>query len=104
MQAITRNVQRKRGLLLAACMLFLVVSLFSNFYLLQEYDHDCVGDDCPVCALIYVAEQNVQQLNSGAAPSVVLVLAVVAVLAAVGLWANPVAASTLVSRKVRLDN
>lgn len=104
MQAITRNMKHRRGLLIAACILFLTISLFSSLFVLQEYDHDCYGNDCPVCAFVHAAEQNLQQLNSGAATGVVLFLAVVAILAATSLWANPVAASTLVSKKVRLDN
>lgn len=104
MQAILRNVKRRRGLMIAACILFLTISLFSSFFVLQEYDHDCYGNDCPVCAFVHAAEQNLQQLNSGAAPGVALFFTIVAILAAAGLWANPVAAATLVSKKVRLDN
>ncbi len=100
---MSKKIKRKQGLLLFACFLFFLISLFSSFYQLHEIDHDCCGDDCPVCAFIHAAEQNLLQ-NTGAVPCLALFFSVVAVLTAVSLWANPVAVPTLVSQKIRLDN
>ena len=68
-----------------------------------EADHDCTGEDCPVCALVHQCENLLRQFAAAAAA--------VAVLAAAALLCVPAAScvcafryGTPVSCKVRLNN
>lgn len=37
------------------------------FYIAKEENHNCTGEDCPVCACIHQAEQNLKNLGTGLA-------------------------------------
>ena len=52
--------QKKAAILI--CMAFLFVMLTSFFYIAKEENHNCTGEDCPVCACIHQAEQNLKKL------------------------------------------
>ena len=43
--------RKRRGALLL-CFGFLMVLLVSSAFLIHEADHDCCGEDCPVCRTI----------------------------------------------------
>lgn len=43
---------RKRGYALLFCIGFALVLLVSSAFLIREADHDCCGEDCPVCEMI----------------------------------------------------
>lgn len=43
--------------------LFIAFTVFSVFFVAAEAGHDCSGDDCPICFVIQVAEQNVKLLS-----------------------------------------
>ncbi len=47
-------------------VLLLVFSIFSVAYIALEKNHHCEGDDCPVCLVISIAEQNIKLLSFGA--------------------------------------
>lgn len=92
----------KAALFLAAALLALTV--FSISLSAAERFHECHGDDCPICQLLQITEQNIKLL------SLALVFAV-----AVGgarfkknegasILCGPVLKSnTLVSQKIRLN-
>jgi hypothetical protein len=40
---------------ISACIL--ITAIFSAvFYIAKEADHNCIGDDCPICAVIHTAQ------------------------------------------------
>ena len=43
---------RKRFRALLLCIGFVLMLLVSSAFLIQEADHDCCGEHCPVCAMI----------------------------------------------------
>ena len=47
------------------CMAFVAAALFSMLFIIKEADHDCTGDNCPICACIHQAEQTLKQLGTG---------------------------------------
>ncbi|MBR1730824.1 MAG: hypothetical protein IJ725_00095 [Ruminococcus sp.] len=49
------------ALLLAAAVLF--VMLFSLFVIAAEAQHNCHGDDCPICELVALCENLVKGLS-----------------------------------------
>ena len=96
-----KNRLRIAATLMAAAVLFFV--MFSAFLIVHEADHDCSGDDCPVCMLIQLCEDNIRQLGSGAPVSAAGVLVFLTLTMPV-FTAFSVRIPTLVSRKIRLNN
>ncbi len=88
--------------LLSALLLF--VLLFSAFYIAEEHDHDCSGEDCPVCACILQCENTLHQMGSGVAVRTAVVTAIILILS-VFVFSLPVSVQeTLVSQKIRLND
>ena len=96
---------RKRFAALLLCVGLLLVLTTSAFLLIHEADHDCSGEDCPVCRLIAI---NIRLLRT-------LGLAVLALLSLFFLRAGQSVSrcpersvrsfsGTLVTWKIRLDN
>lgn len=85
-------------------LMMLAVVLFSAFHIAAEADHDCTGNDCPVCACIRQCESTLRGIGGGitvlscaAVPFLLFLLAAPVLVAAVS-------SDTLISRKVRLNN
>lgn len=96
---------RKRLAALLLCVGLVLVLSASAFLLIHEADHDCSGEDCPVCRLIAI---NIRLLRT-------LGLAVLALLSLFFLRAGQSVSrcpersvrsfsGTLVTWKIRLDN
>lgn len=45
----------------------LVFTLYSLFYIAHEAHHECSGEDCPICYVIFTAKQNIKLLAFGLA-------------------------------------
>ncbi|MBQ9545559.1 MAG: AraC family transcriptional regulator [Clostridia bacterium] len=95
--------ERRVGAAILAAFLLICVTA-SLIFIAGEADHDCSGDDCPVCAFIAICRNTLRSLFEAAA-----VFAVTA--ASVGFAAVTVSASsaglhgaTPVSLKVKLLN
>lgn len=86
------------------CVVFLIVTLFSILFIVKEADHDCKGEDCPVCACIHQAEQTLKQLGTGIAPTTGIQPAVIPfILTLISVFLF-VPCTSLISQKVRLNN
>ena len=53
--------KRKAALILTISFVF--VMLFSHVFIIAEADHDCSGEDCPVCAVIAVLSDAFKELS-----------------------------------------
>ena len=58
------NANRKKNIAVIACVLFVFVTLASLFYIAKEENHQCTGEDCPICACIRQAEQIVKNVGT----------------------------------------
>ena len=98
------NTKNKRVFSMVVCILFLFVTFVSLFYIVEEANHHCTGEDCPVCANIHQAEQTLRNLSTGTivhtAVNPILIMCVL-VIADHVLF---IARTSLVSQKVRLNN
>ena len=102
---VGRARQRTRRFLAAVgAALLLCLQAFSAAYIVHESDHDCSGEECPVCLQIHQCFANFQLTDPGAsvesAPPEVPLAA--GDFAPVTDFEPP--AITLVSLKVRLDS
>ena len=98
------NLKRKRTFSVAVCILFLFVTFASLFYIAKEENHNCTGEDCPICANVHQAEQTLRNLGTG----MIAVAAVNPVYTGLMLLIiGPcllVTSMSLVSKKVRLND
>lgn len=96
---------RKRRIALFLCLGLIVALVASSAYIIHEANHDCAGEDCPVCQMIAV---NLSVLRL----SVIAVLALMTILSLLNLFRSPHQAEhsafpfsgTLVSLKIRLND
>ena len=89
---------------IAASIMLLVIMLFSSFYIAVEADHDCTGEDCPICACIQQCENNLRGIGDGSAAQSSAVIPVLLILFISALFVAEFSQETLVSRKVRQNN
>ncbi|MBR1405076.1 MAG: hypothetical protein IJ558_12970 [Treponema sp.] len=56
--------QQNRTFSLGVAFVLLASLCLSVFFAHAEFDHDCTGEDCPICAVIQIARTNLQNLDS----------------------------------------
>ena len=49
--------KRRRITAILLTVLFVVAVLLSLDFITQNHEHDCTGGDCPVCAVLHLAEE-----------------------------------------------
>ena len=98
------NTKKKRVFSMAVCILFIFVTFASLFYIVKEENHNCTGEDCPICANIHQAEQTLKNIATAmSAITIVNLMPVLFILLVMG-WFLPVFHTSLVSQKVRLND
>ncbi|MBR5096352.1 MAG: hypothetical protein IK094_04510 [Treponema sp.] len=92
----------KAALFLAAALLALTV--FSISFSAAERFHECHGDDCPICQLLQITEQNIKLLSLALVFAVAVGGARFKKFEDASILCGPVLKSnTLVSQKIRLN-
>lgn len=101
-----KQIMDDRTRITAVLMLFVVLLflLASAWFIAHEADHDCTGEDCPVCALIRISENNLRQLGSGAPAAAAAVSFILIIMMIQPGTDGGITISTPVSRKTRLNN
>ena len=85
-------------------LMMLVIFLFSTFYIAAEADHDCCGENCPVCTCIRACENTLRGVDTGTASQLSAILPIFFALFIGALFVTAIPQDTLISRKVRLNN
>ena len=85
-------------------VLMFFIMLFSASFIAIEADHDCTGEDCPICACIAQCENTLHQIGDGVAVQAAVIVPVFFMLIPAVLFADDFTRETPVSRKVRLNN
>ncbi len=86
------------------CIVMLSVVLFSSIYIVHEMNHHCSGEDCPICAVIQMCENNLHRIGTGPAIQTVLMMPVFILLLSCQFTGCVLLKETPVSYKVRLNN
>ena len=58
-----QNYNRNRITAIVLCVFFIFSILFSVSFILREAEHDCVGENCPICYQISVCENTLKNLS-----------------------------------------
>ena len=85
-------------------ILMLFNLLFSAFYIAAEVDHDCAGEDCPICTCIAQCESILHQISDGIVSQAAIVFPIVFLVVSIFLYTILFTQETLVSRRVRMNN
>ena len=95
---------RKRACALLLCIGFILVLSVSSAFLIHEADHDCCGEDCPICKTVAMTTALLRALCL--VVTAVQLFAASAVLSALKAPERDRvhAAGTPVSWKIRLNN
>ncbi len=98
--------QSAAGRIVAAAMaaVILCVMLTASFCLTAQADHDCSGEHCAVCALLYQWGDMVRQVRSGISALTALLPAAAPQFFLLLLIAAAFLSATPVSKQVRLNN
>ena len=92
----------KAALFLSGALLALTV--FSISFSAAERFHECHGDDCPICQLLQITEQNIKLLSLALVFAVAVGGARFKKFSDASILCGPVLKSnTLVSQKIRLN-
>lgn len=98
------NSKKQRAISFIVCFLFLFITFASLFYIVKEVNHNCTGEDCPICANIHQAEQNLKNLGSGLTEVFAIKWIPVFIVELAGIQFVLFFCKSLVSQKVRLNN
>lgn len=98
-----QNILRRSMAILVSMWLVFGVIL-SAFFISAEYDHDCTGDECPICQIITVCENFVKNAGTALAVVTALFAVIFAAVRALVKECDELLVDTLITRKVRLNN
>ena len=99
-----RNGIKNRIIAAAAVAAVLAIMLFSAFFIAEHVEHDCTGEDCPICACMQLCEGLLRGLETCLTACAAAFAAVTAATASISSFDHFFAGNTPVSRKVRLNN
>ena len=98
------KINRKKAISIIICVLFLFFTFASLLFIVEEENHNCTGEDCPVCASIHMAEQTLKNLGDGSYVIIAInPMPILSVLVVSGLFLL-ISHASLVSHKVRLND
>ena len=95
--------QRRSVLSLAAVFVVIFVVLISSFFVAAETNHDCTGEDCPICYEISVCQETVRKMTFACAVFAAILLLSVCIVLPVA-QSRPAVCHTLISLKVKLSD
>ena len=90
------------AILLAATVLF--VMLYSALFIAAEADHDCVGENCPICYQINVCQNMLKNFSLAVCPAVFSAAFTYILCRSISARTDYAQSYTLVSLKVKLSN
>ena len=96
--------ESKRILSFVMGIIMLVMILFSGFYIAHEIDHDCSGEDCPICICITQCESLLELISCATANNIEISFNTCIIILSVCFPVLFFIHKTLILKKVRLNN
>ncbi len=96
----------KKEKLVAAILatVILLVMLFSAFFIAKHLDHDCRGDQCPICSILHQCMRNLEKLREGLTGVMITFLLILGFLYFKMEKDECLCRISLISQKIRLNN
>ncbi|SDB12983.1 hypothetical protein [Eubacterium oxidoreducens] len=101
---IGREGRWNKVLALMTIAVIFFVMVFSVWYLVNHANHECSGQNCPVCEQMQQCAQNVKQLGTADVVVVVVIALIHMDFLGSELFKEPMIENSLISLKVRMDN
>ena len=98
------NTVRQKKTALIICITLVFITFASLFYIVKEENHDCTGEDCPICVCLHQAEQVLKNLGSGKSEAQTTGLIQLLIGFVLPVCYAMFRATSLVSQKVRLND
>lgn len=95
---------KKRIMSWILIVFFVTGVLFSYGYIARNVEHDCTGQECPICMHLQQAAQFLSNIKTMSTTPVLLAFLSVFTLGAVLVYTHEYCTDTLVSLKVELLN
>ena len=101
---VVSAVKKKNILVITMAVIVLCFAVFSAFFIAVESDHDCTGNDCPICCQLSVCQSFLRNICC-AGTVAAFTAALIYILCNVSARGTDICATlTLVSMKVKLSN
>ena len=94
--------KRIAALVLAVTVLF--VMLYSALFIAAEADHDCVGENCPICYQINVCQNTLKSLSLAVSAAAFAAAFTYTLCRGISVCMDCAQSYTLVSLKVKLSD
>lgn len=98
-----QNIKTRKLTAWIAAIAILGVMLFSTIFISQHIEHECTGEECPVCAFMVQCENNINSIGA----MIVIVLAAfflgLSILKSMQHIITTYSKYSLISQKVRLN-
>ena len=98
----SREIRRVLACIMAVMVFFVV--LFSAFFIVSHADHDCTGEDCPICACMQQCENILHGVGGDSMFVSIGILPIVLFTASLFVFCYFVISDTPVSAKVRMNH
>lgn len=94
--------KRIAALVLAVTVLFVI--LYSALFIAAEADHDCVGENCPICYQINVCQNTLKNLSLAVCAAASAAAFIYTLCRVISVCTDCAQSYTLVSLKVKLSD
>lgn len=96
--------KKKRIVSLVVAVAVIFVMLYSALYIAAETDHDCVGENCPICYQINACQNTLKNLSLAVCAAVFAAAFTYTLCRSISACADVTPSYTLVSLKVKLTD
>ena len=96
--------KKKRIISLVVAVAVIFVMLYSALYIAAESNHDCVGENCPICYQISVCENTLKNLSLAVCAVAFAAAFTYTLCRSISACADVTPSYTLVSLKVKLTD
>ena len=96
--------KKKRIISLVVAVAVFFVMLYSALYIAAEANHDCVGENCPICYQISVCENTLKNLSLAVCAVAFAAAFTYTLCRSITACADVIPSYTLVSLKVKLTD
>lgn len=85
-------------------VIVLLVMFYSAHFIAEESEHDCVGDDCPICCQINVCRSSLKNLSLAVVVAVLAAAFTFIIYRSIAVCTDTITYHTLISLKVKLTD
>ena len=99
-----QNTKMKKITAWIAMLAVVCVMLFSVVYISQHTNHDCTGNDCPVCAVLEQCESSIKNIGTAAILIAAICFLCLSIQKSAQYHDTVCFCCSLISQKVRMNN